>query len=121
MSLESPRLVENAAEPTQVVQNQEEQYRIEKAKSRILKNGSIGSSSYQEIALGFSLGAVKNPRGGHYGERMSIDGNQLFSYRTLIAVRAEREDGYFFLLDGARYSKTSDTHQGHARHYCRDR
>lgn len=121
MSLESPRLVENVAEPTQVVQNQEEQYRIEKAKSRILKNGSIGSSSYQEIALGFSLGAVSNPTGSYYGRRMHIEGDRLFSYSTVIAIRAERQNGDFFLLDGARYSHTSDRHQGLARHYCRDR
>ena len=75
MSLESPQVVQNAAELTQVVQNQEEQYRIEKAKSRILKNGSIGSSSYQEIALGFSLGAVKNHSVGQLAEL--VDGSLL--------------------------------------------
>jgi len=127
LSIQDPPLEEAEAlgaeisrQPEQLL-DQLQLIRIEKAKARIAKNGSIDSRSYDQIALGFSLGATTNPTGNHYGERMSIHGNQLASYRTVIAIRAEREDGYFFLLDGARYSNTTDTHQSAARHYCRDR
>lgn len=63
-----------------------------------------------ELIKAFGNGEIKGS-----ASSMTIEGNYLYSYRTVIAIRLKTGA---VLLNGYNYSKTTTRHQNKVRKYC---
>ncbi len=70
-------------------------------------------SSYQELCHMWASGSQSVGRACN--ARMSFDGDDLYSYGTVIATRIRHKGNVAYLADSATFSNSTSNHQGFAR------